>query len=143
MSLIVRFHEQISPIQWKGVHVKGYQDDNTPYEDLDKKVSQGNVDADILAEEEQLLGRNIDNRRIPGQPWKLMCDGKEVSGNYERRIRTYLCDNKMKTFWKEKFGLTNEQANTIVWKTFQRSNMSCKDCWERVLWMMKYGIIVE
>ena len=133
---LIRFHVQISPIQWKGVHVKGHQDDDVPYEDLDN-VSQGNIDADNLAEEERLLGRNIDNRRIPGQPWKLMCDGKEVSGNYERRIRTYLYEDKMKNFWREKFGLTSEQADTIAWKTFQRSNTSCKD-WERV-WMMKYN----
>ena len=48
---MICFHLENSPLKWRHKHVKGHQDSNAKYEDLDV-ISQANVDVDLMAKEE-------------------------------------------------------------------------------------------
>ena len=73
------FQLKNSPLKWTHKHVKGHQDNNTTYENLDI-ISQANVDVDTLAKIELLRNRQVDDGKVlPGQCWKLKhTEGGEV-----------------------------------------------------------------
>ena len=76
---MTRFQLKNSPLKWTHKHVKGHQDNNTTYENLDI-ISQANVDVDTLAKIELLRNRQVDDGKVlPGQCWKLKhTEGGEV-----------------------------------------------------------------
>ena len=133
---LIRYHLAQSPIKWRGQHIKGHQDSKVPYEDLDI-IAQGNVDADHYAAVEMDRERDIDTRIIIGSPWALEHEGKKVSGDIEKRIRYLVHEKKMKEYWRNKFGLTEEQQNTISWDSFLKTNQ-LNDEWVQI-WMAKYN----
>lgn len=71
---------------WKGKHVKGHQDDNTPYKELPIQA-QANVDVDELAKEELRREREINEEtRVKGQTWRLQDESNQTEGWYTKTI---------------------------------------------------------
>ena len=102
---MIKFLLHNSPIQWRHEHVKGHQDDNTTYKNLDL-LSQANVDLNKLAKIELRRNRPVDDTQVlPGQCWQIRNrDNDElIHGDIESSIRTVLYKERMKQFWVKKF----------------------------------------
>jgi hypothetical protein len=123
---LIHFHLANSVITWTHKHVKGHQDDNTSYDDLDI-ISQANVDVDLLAKEEWQMNRVIrDDEVLPGQCWRLK-DGSNstyINGNVEASLRQVICENAMKSYWAKKFHINRDitHAEWKLWKKVQKSH---------------------
>lgn len=118
---LIRYQIEISPIRWEGKHVKGHQDDETPYDEL-PILAQANVDVDELAKEELRRQREInDQTRVEGQTWRLYDEKKNkwISGDIEKEIRRVVYEDAMQTWWSKK---TGGEISEHEWEEFKRLN---------------------
>jgi hypothetical protein len=123
---MIRFHLESSPLTWRHKHVKGHQDNDIKYEELDI-VSQANVDVDNLAKIELERNRAIDDTQVLlGQCWRLRhkVTREVIQGSTESVLRRIIYENKMKKTWKTKFSIqrdiTKEEWNLM--KKFNKSH---------------------
>lgn len=108
----------VSPIQWKCVHVKGHQDKSTNFEHLDPSA-QGNVIVDHLASK---CLREAGRRPVtPTVNWKLTVNGKLISGNFDKRLYKEIYRPKMMEKWTSLFKLGPQIINACDWTSFFRS----------------------
>ena len=133
---LIRYHLSQSPIKWKAQHIRGHQDKNTAYEELDI-IAQGNVDADRYAAIEMEVNRPVDQRVIIGAPWELKQNGKRIVGDIEKRIRNTIHEREMQEYWRKKFSITKEQQDQVNWEVFKKVNRMNED-WVQT-WMTKYN----
>ena len=129
---MIRFRLANSPIKWKNKHIKGHQDNNTPYADLDI-ISQANVNVDTLAKIELQRNREVDDHQVlPGQCWKLLnsTDGERIQGNIESSLWQVIYEDEMKNFWKTKFGLVRD-ISQAEWKLMKKVNIAHQE-WEHL-----------
>ena len=96
---LIRLHLKKSPIKWEGAHIKGHQDKDMDYDDLDY-IAQGNVDADHYANEEMEEEYNESERcNIEGIPWHLTYQSKTIAGDVEKRLRIVIHEENMRKVW--------------------------------------------
>ena len=83
---MIHFHLENSPITWRHKHVKGHQDSNSKYEDLDV-ISQANVDVGLMAKDElKKIDKLIhDTSVFQGQCWRIKDEknNEYIQGNVE------------------------------------------------------------
>jgi hypothetical protein len=133
---MIRLQLRNAPIQWNYSHVKGHQDDEETFTDLDSE-SQANVIADEQVKEEwkkEIIPR-ISN--ADGQPWTITCQGTILTGNVEKRLRHILYEEKMKKWWMEKCNLEIQEEELIDWEAYA-SFRKLTPRW-RNTWAVKYG----
>ena len=134
---LIRNEIKISPITWKGTHVKGHQDDNNTYEELDVN-SQANIIADNLAKRE-LSEWNDDQNYwgMIGQPWGIVCGNQRICGNLEETLRLLMQEEHALKWWKRRLQIPISQYNNVddeVYKKFRADTAK-----EIRNWAIKYS----
>ena len=133
---LIRLHLKKSPIQWEGAHIKGHQDKYTDYDDLDY-IAQGNIDADHYANEEMEEYNESERCNIEGIPWHLTFRSKTIAGDIEKRLRIVIHEENMRNVWRNKFELTEEQGEKILWRAFKKNNRNMDE--RKALWVTKFN----
>ena len=133
---MIRHQLRISSIQWNHRHVKGHQDDQDKFLDLDA-ASQANVIADENAKEEWKKNYSPSKNRTAGQPWTITCQGTVLTGNVENRLRHELYETPLKKWWMKKCNLESCEENLIDWDAYY-SFRKLTPKWRNV-WAVKYG----
>jgi hypothetical protein len=113
-----------SPAEWTFNHVKGYQDDETNYTELDD-WAKANIIVDKMAKNEMTKYVNegcpiIEPLPTKGNIWKLKIDGKIITKNVMKEIDRSQWERKIKTYWSNKMG--TEELDIIDWDIFKRTN---------------------
>ena len=101
---MIRYQLRKSTIKWKHCHVKGHQDDEAAFNDLDA-ASQANVIADSKVKDEwnkEIVPRPTTSE---GQPWTITCQDTTLTCNVESRLRHALYEDKMRKWWMMKCNL--------------------------------------
>ena len=120
---MIRFHLANSTLKWRHRHIKGHQDDNRKYDDLDI-ISQANVDVDILAKEELNRDREVsDEQVLLGQCWRIknVTNGEYIQGNIESALRRLIYEDIMKDIWGNKLSI-RRTIKPDEWLLLQKVN---------------------
>jgi hypothetical protein len=133
---MIRYQLRNSAITWKCRHVKGHQDDAEKFKDLDA-ASQANVIADENAKEEWKKDNTPCTENTIGQPWKITCKGKLLTGNVESRLRTIIYEEPTRKWWLNKCYLEPNEEQSIDWEVYA-SYRKITLRW-RNTWSVKFG----
>jgi hypothetical protein len=104
---------------WSWTHVKGHQDNETSFDNLDM-LSQINVRMDQLAKEywKQTLGQRS-LQAITGEPWPLLLDGQKVTSNMREKLRDFCLSKGALLYWQKKRQFRSASVHDIDWDVFK------------------------
>ena len=119
---VIHYHMSQSGIKWVRKHVKGHQDREIQFKDLDH-WAQTNVRADRLAEDmrnrwEQQPRPRPKPARMPGEGWRVTINGKTVIQDLEDTIYEHRHRNRCMDYWKRKGRINDNQGQHIDWSAY-------------------------
>lgn len=112
------------PIKWTRQHVKGHQDREIKYKDLDP-WAKANVRADHLAEDMRNRMQRMDERpapnRMPGEGWRVIIDGRTLRQDVDEAIYEHRYREKCIAYWKRKGRINKGQDQEIDWEAYGKA----------------------
>jgi hypothetical protein len=109
-------HEKTSKqIKWSGMHIAGHQDDNIPFEQLDR-LSQLNVLVDQQAKAMIPLANIAGPQRIMrSSSWILRIASIPIIHDIDNTLYDLVHAPSAKEYWLKKERITEETFNTVNW----------------------------
>ena len=113
---------QRSPITWTGRKVKGHQDRDKNYDDLDC-WGKANVQADRLAKERMAQVRHQNSptsTRVKEEGWTVLTNIKLVVRNFESTIILHCTSQEAKEYGSHSVGFSTNSVDLIDWQVFKQ-----------------------
>jgi hypothetical protein len=117
-ELLQAIHYELknSLIQWTGSHIKGHQDDRTPFKLLDRP-SQINVIVDLWAKDFYLQAKSLPRHyEVWSNSWYLSVNNLPLRHNLDNEIYDLVHRPQVKKYWEHKDRITSEIFDSILWE---------------------------
>lgn len=124
---VIHYHRDKLQIKWNQRHVRGHQDKQTKYEDLDP-WAQANVTADHLAEDMWNRRRSIQDRpepdNMPGEGWRVIINGRPVQQKVNEAIYKHRYRERCMAYWTKKGRINEGEGHQINWDAYGKAAQS-------------------
>ncbi|KAG7361856.1 reverse transcriptase RNA-dependent DNA polymerase [Nitzschia inconspicua] len=126
LQAVVRLAKLLPQITFH--HIRGHQDTQVPLDKLSRPAKL-NVQADKLAGSYQRLSshKTIQAPMIDGTNCHLIYDGQTVASKHRKNIRDHRRTKELKTYIKQKTGMSEAAFADIDWQSHERSVNTFKD----------------
>ena len=103
-------------------HIKGHQDDDTPYDKL-SKAAKMNVDCDELANEYHSIGppSSLITHVLPSCPAMLVINNATISNDYRNQLTRAYTEPNYIQYLQQKYKWNNSVTQAIAWTSLSRA----------------------